>query len=164
VEPSAIAFGILGTEGAVLKMEGDGRFNLVLGGSSTGMSVETTMWQVVAEHVGCHPDDVTVTRGDTTLTPCGGGTQGSRSAVLYGNVTQKVALQVRDKILTIAAHVLEASAADLELADGRACVRGVPEKGLSLGEIGLLACAGHDALPPGMAPGVEAVSRYSPRR
>jgi carbon-monoxide dehydrogenase large subunit len=162
VEPSAISFGSLGTEGAVLKMEGDGRFNLVLGSSSTGMSVETTMRQVVAEYVGCGVDDVTVTQGDTTLTPYGAGTQGSRSAVLYGNVARDVSLAVRDKILAIAAHVLEASPDDLVLAESRVSVRGVPEKGMSFGDVAMLAYVGHDRLPPGMSPGVEEISRYKP--
>jgi aerobic carbon-monoxide dehydrogenase large subunit len=160
VEPSAIAFGGLGTEAAVLRMEGDGRFNLVLGSSSTGMSVESTMRQVVAEYVGCHVDDVGVTQGDTTLTPYGGGTQGSRSAVLYGNAARDVSLTVRDKIVAIAAHALEAAPEDIELVDGRAGVRGVPEKGLSFGDVAMLAYVGHDLLPPGMAPGVEAASRF----
>lgn len=162
VEPSAIAFGALGTEGAVLKMEGSGAFNLVLGSSSTGMSVETTMRQVVAEHVGCDVEDVTVTQGDTTLTPYGAGTQGSRSAVLYGNVTREVSLHVRDKILAIAAHAMEASPEDLEIEDGRVRVAGVPGREMTFGDVAQLAYVGHSTLPPGMTAGVEAVTRFTP--
>jgi carbon-monoxide dehydrogenase large subunit len=161
VEPSAIAFGALSTEGAVLKMEASGTFNLVLGSSSTGMSVETTMRQVVAEYVGCDIDQVTVTQGDTAMTPYGAGTQGSRSAVLYGNVTREVSLEVRDKILRIAAHMLEASPEDLEVADGRVSVRGVPAAAVTFEQVAAMAYQGTAMLPPDITAGVEAVTRFT---
>jgi|1186.fasta_scaffold09185_1 carbon-monoxide dehydrogenase large subunit len=161
VEPSAIAFGALSTEGAVLKMESSGTFNLVLGSSSTGMSVETTMRQVAAEYLGCDIDQVTVTQGDTALTPYGAGTQGSRSAVLYGNVTRQVSLEVRDKILRIAGHMLEAAVDDLEVEDGTVSVRGVPGAQVSFGQVAQTAYAGSAMLPPDLQAGVEAVTRFT---
>ncbi|MCW2579354.1 MAG: cutL 2 [Blastococcus sp.] len=161
VEPSAIAFGALSTEGAVLKMEGTGTFNLVLGSSSTGMSVETTMRQVAAEHLGCHIDQITVTQGDTAMTPYGAGTQGSRSAVLYGNVTREVSLEVRDKILRIAAHMLEASPDDLDIADGQVAVRGVPQAAVTFEQVAMMAYQGTAMLPPDLRAGVEAYTRFT---
>jgi carbon-monoxide dehydrogenase large subunit len=161
VEPSAIAFGQLATEGALLKMETSGTFNLVLGSSSTGMSVETTMRQVAAEYLGCDIDQITVTQGDTALTPYGAGTQGSRSAVLYGNVTKEVSLEVRDKILRIAGHLLEAAPEDLEIADGRVSVRGVGAAAVSFAQVAGAAYAGAAMLPPELQAGVEAVTRFT---
>ena len=161
VEPSAIAFGALSTEGAVLKMEGTGTFNLVLGSSSTGMSVETTMRQVAAEYLGCHIDQITVTQGDTATTPYGAGTQGSRSAVLYGNVTREVSLEVRDKILRIAAHMLEASPDDLDIADGQVAVKGVPQAAVTFEQVATMAYQGTAMLPPDLRAGVEAVTRFT---
>jgi carbon-monoxide dehydrogenase large subunit len=160
VEPSAIAFGALGTEGAVLKMEISGTFNLVLGSSSTGMSVETTMRQVAAEHLGCDIEDIAVTQGDTTMTPYGAGTQGSRSAVLYGNVTRDVSLEVRAKILRIAAHMLEASPEDLDIDAGQVSVRGVPGAAVTFAQVAQMAYAGTMMLPPDIPAGVEAYTRF----
>jgi len=160
VEPSAIAFGAMGTEGAVLRMDMSGKLQLALGSSSTGMSLETTMAQVVAEELGCDIDDITFTQGDTTVTPYGAGTQGSRSAVLYGNATRQVAETVRGKVITIAAHAMEAAPEDLDVGEGRVFVRGVPSTGLSFAEIAQLAYAGHDLLPPGSSAGIEAVTRF----
>ena len=161
VEPSAIAFGALSTEGAVLKMESTGTFNLVLGSSSTGMSVETTMRQVAAEYLGCDLDQITVTQGDTAMTPYGAGTQGSRSAVLYGNVTREVSLEVRDKILRIAGHMLEAAPEDLDIDDGTVSVRGVPGAQVSFAQVAGMAYAGTAMLPPDLRAGVEAVTRFT---
>ena len=160
VEPSAFGFGGMGTEGAILRMEPSGKLHLAIGSSSTGMSVETTMMQVVADHLGCDIDDVTFTQGDTTLTPYGAGTQGSRSAVLYGNAGRQVALEIREKLLTIAAHAMEAAPEDLQVGQSRVSVKGVPTRSLPFAEIAQLAYFGHDMLPPGVSPGIEAVTRF----
>ena len=40
------------------------------------MSVATTMKQVVAEHLGCALEDVSIIQGDTAATPYGAGTSG----------------------------------------------------------------------------------------
>jgi carbon-monoxide dehydrogenase large subunit len=68
---------------------------------------------------------------------------------------------LRDRIVAIAAHRLEAAAEDIELTGGRASVRGSPSVGLSVAEIAKLAYFSPDALPPGVQPGLEASGRYS---
>ena len=160
VEPSAIAFGALGTEGAVVRMDHSGKVTVLLGSSSTGMSVVTTMKQVVAEHLGCAPEDVSVVQGDTAATPYGAGTQGSRSAVLYGNAVAAASIELRSKLLEIAADTLEAAVEDLDVDNSRIFVRGTATKGISFAELGQLAYIGHDMLPPGITPGLEVSHRY----
>jgi carbon-monoxide dehydrogenase large subunit len=68
---------------------------------------------------------------------------------------------LRDKLLALAAHRLEAAAEDLELARGRASVRGTPSIGVSYAELAWLAYFAPEALPPGMASGLEASTRYT---
>jgi len=70
---------------------------------------------------------------------------------------------VRDKVLKIAAHMLEAAEEDLEIDAGRVTVRGVPDLSLGLGQIAQ-AVAGTPgyALPAGMEPGLEATHYFSP--
>jgi carbon-monoxide dehydrogenase large subunit len=92
--------------------------------------------QVIAEHLGCELDDITFFQGDTMLTPYGAGTQGSRSAVLYGNALRQAAMELRDKVVTIAAHLLEASEQDLEIESGAIAVKGTPSKSIRLAQIG----------------------------
>jgi aerobic carbon-monoxide dehydrogenase large subunit len=160
VEPSAIAFGGLATEAAVVRMDHSGKVTVLLGSSSTGMSVTTTMKQVVAEHLGCAPEDISIVQGDTAATGYGAGTMGSRSAVLYGNAVAAASIELRSKLLDIAADALEAAVEDLDIDDGRVFVRGTATKGMKFAELGQLAYMGHDMLAPGMRPGLEAFHRY----
>jgi carbon-monoxide dehydrogenase large subunit len=70
---------------------------------------------------------------------------------------------VREKVLAIAAQLLEASEGDLELADGRVFVRGVPGMSVSFSEIaGAVAGTPGCALPDGITPGLEAEANFQP--
>lgn len=160
VEPSAIAVGAYGTEAALVRMDYSGKVAVMLGSSSTGMSVVTTMQQVVAEQLGCALTDVTVIQGDSAVTPYSAGTGGSRSAVLCGNAVAQAATELRSKLLEIAANTLEASVDDLDIDNSRVFVRGTATKGMSFADLGQLAYIGHDLLPPGTTPGLEASYRY----
>jgi carbon-monoxide dehydrogenase large subunit len=160
VEPSAIAVGGLGTEAAVVRMDHSGKVAVTLGSSSTGMSVVTTMKQVVAEQLGCALEDISVVQGDTAATPYGAGTSGSRSAVLYGNAVAAASVELRSKLLDMAADALEAAVEDLEIDNNRVFVRGTATRGMSFAELGQLAYIGHDMLAPGTMPGLEASHRF----
>ncbi len=160
MEPSAIAFGNLATEAITLRIDATGKVMCVLSSASTGMSVETTMLQVIADTLGCDMEDITFVQGDTTMTPYGAGTQGSRSAVIHGNTTLKAATELRSKVVDIAAGILEAAEADLELSDGSVWVKGTPSASMSLAEIAALAYLNSDALPAGIEPGLEVTTRW----
>ena len=81
IEPSQ-SFGPLGTEGATMRIEPDGRVTLIMGTASHGQSIETTMAQIVADEMGCDIADISFIQGDTAFVPYGAGTGGSRSAVV----------------------------------------------------------------------------------
>jgi carbon-monoxide dehydrogenase large subunit len=69
---------------------------------------------------------------------------------------------LRERIAAIAAHRLEADPGDIELAGGRARVRGVPESGVTLAEIANAAYFQPETLPPDVPAGLEASGRYRP--
>jgi len=72
---------------------------------------------------------------------------------------RETAALMRAKIVAVAGHALGVDADAVELAEGRAFVRGEPSRGLSLAE--LAACAADPAaLPAGLEPGLEASARY----
>ena len=75
--------------------------------------------------------------GDTDLIPVGVGTFASRSLQLGGSAVHKAAGEVKDEARRLAAGMLEASEADLELdtGSGHWQVRGDPETGLSWAQI-----------------------------
>ena len=72
-------------------------------------------------------------------------------------------LEVRNKALKVAAHMLEAAEEDLEIADGRISVRGVSDVSVSLGDVAR-AVQGMPgfSLPGGVDPGMEATANFSP--
>jgi len=160
VEPTSMASGNLGVETATVRVQPSGTVTVHLGTGSHGQSVETTMAQVVAEHLGVELDDVVVVQGDTATAPFGGGTGGSRTAVVAGGAARDASLAVRDKATRIAAHLLEAAPEDLEVEAGRVSVRGTPTRGVSLAEVARVALNAPLELPPDLAPGLDATVTY----
>ncbi|HEX4778064.1 MAG TPA: molybdopterin cofactor-binding domain-containing protein, partial [Acidimicrobiia bacterium] len=159
IEPQT-GMGALGVEAATVRVTPDGTVNVYVGSGSHGQSLETTVAQVVADHLGVHVDDVVVHQGDTDVTPFGGGTGGSRSAPILSSAARQAALDVREKVVQIAAHMMEAAPEDLDVDDGRVAVRGTPARAVTLAEIARVAYETTDALPPGTQPGLETVARF----
>ena len=117
VEPTSMGAPTLATEGATVRVESSGRVVAYFGTTSHGQSIETTMAQIVADTLGVPYDDVTVVQGETESTPYGPGTGGSRTAVVAGGAARRASEAVRDKVLAVAAHTLEAAPEDLDIAD-----------------------------------------------
>lgn len=153
-----------GHEGATVRMDPSGAVTVLAGVTSQGQGLETTMAQLAAAELGLPLDAVRVIFGDTDATPFGLGAFASRQAVIGGGAVTRAARALREKIAAIAAHLLEAAAADLEVADGRIAVRGMPARGLSMAAVARVAHLETQRLPPGTEPGLEATRFYDPIR
>ncbi|MCU1366186.1 MAG: coxL 3 [Ilumatobacteraceae bacterium] len=164
VEPTSMSGPTLATEGATIRVESSGKVVAHLGTTSHGQSVETTMAQIVADTVGVAYDDVTIVQADTQSTPYGPGTGGSRTAVVAGGAARRAGEVVRDKIIQIAAHQMEAEAADLEVVNGAVSVKGTPARSMTVKEVAALAYRFAEQLPAGMEAGLEATVRFKPTR
>jgi len=70
------------------------------------------------------------------------------------------ARKLKDKMARIAAHLLEVDPSDILFENGRATVRGVPEKSMAYADIGLKAYWFKLDLPEGMESGLEARYTY----
>ncbi|MCL6563076.1 MAG: xanthine dehydrogenase family protein molybdopterin-binding subunit [Firmicutes bacterium] len=149
-------------ESAVVRMEPGGEVVVQVSVNSHGQGHETTIAQLVADALSVDIGKVTVRFGDTAAAPYGGGTFGSRSITVGGGAALEAAGRLRDKILAIGAHLLEAAPEDVELRDGTVAVKGVPARSLSLAEIGRVAHWVPAKMPSGMEMGLEASSRYVP--
>ncbi len=160
VEPTSMGSGNLGVETATVRIQPGGTVTVLLGTGSHGQGVETTMAQVVAEHLGVELDDVVVVQGDTASAPFGAGTGGSRTAVVAGGATREASLNVREKVVQIAAHLLEAAPEDLEVEDSRISVRGTPTRGVTLAEVARLALNDPGQLPPELDRGLDSTVSY----
>ena len=161
VEPTTSSQPFFATEGATIRVEPSGTVNVYVAGGSTGNSLETTVVQLAADALGVDIADVATIQGDTALTPFGAGTGGSRSGSMLAGAVGDTATVLRQKIVALAAHRLEAAETDIELAESRAFVRGTPARAVTLAELAELAYFQPNALPPGMAAGLEASARYT---
>jgi carbon-monoxide dehydrogenase large subunit len=163
VEPSTPGFGYYGTEGATIRIEPSGTVNVYIAGGSTGNSIETTVVQLAADALGCSIDDVATIQGDTALTGFGAGAAGSRSGSMTAGAIAETAAILRERLIAIAAHRLEAAPEDIELADSRASVRGTPDVNVSFSTLARMAYLEPERLPPEVPPGLEASARYKAR-
>ncbi|HEV3354176.1 MAG TPA: xanthine dehydrogenase family protein molybdopterin-binding subunit, partial [Acidimicrobiales bacterium] len=161
-EPSAMAFGWMATDGATVRIGPNGRADVLTSAAGHGQSLETTIAQVVADELGIDVSHVRVLQGDTDAAPTGPGTGGSRSAVIAGGAAQQAALEVRTRMIAIAANELEASPGDLEIVDGHIHVVGTPARGVTVADVARKAYYEPSNLPAGQAPGLEGHARYTP--
>jgi carbon-monoxide dehydrogenase large subunit len=162
VEPTAMAFGWMTSDAAIVRMSGSGKVDVILSTSNHGQSIETTMAQVVADELDLDVSQIRVLNGDTDSAPLGAGTGGSRTSVVPGTAARLASREVRAKVLAIVAHALEASPDDLEIVSGRIQVKGTPEKGMTYAEASRLAHTQPASLPPGLSLGLESQVRYTP--
>jgi len=146
-------------DSAELRVHPTGKAILKLGVKSQGQGHETTFAQIVTEELGIPAADVEVQEGDTDNTPYGLGTYASRSTPVGGAATAMVSRKLRDKAKKIAAHLLEASDADIEFDQGKFFVRGSPSKSKTIQDV---AFAAYTNLPDGMEAGLEGVTYYDP--
>lgn len=100
-----------------------------------GNGTLTAVAQIVAEVFQTNVDSVTVTEGDTFLTPYDIGCQASRVIHVSGRCAQLLAEQVLEKVKNLAAIRLESSIHYVAIRDGMAFVTNQPEKKISVGEL-----------------------------
>lgn len=148
-------------ESALVRVHITGAVTVYTGTSPHGQGHETTMAQVVADRLGCDPQNVEVLHGDTAAGPQGLGTYGSRSTAVGTEAAARAATKVADKCRAIVAHMLEAAPEDIELTDGKFAVKGSPDKGMTLAEVAGAAYI-PDPLPEEMEPGLEETAFYDP--
>ena len=122
-------------EGVTVKIDLAGRAVVATGAVNSGQGHETSFAQVAADALGIPLDWITVVGGDTAAVPFGVGTFASRSAVTAGSSIVDACRQVKDKLVAAAATLLEAAAADVEIEDGQAFVRGAPGSAVPLARV-----------------------------
>ncbi len=164
IAPSAVV-GALGAraglfESAQVTVQPTGKVSVYTGSHSHGQGHETTFAQVVADKLGIPIQDVEIIHGDSDRVAFGMGTYGSRSLAVGGSAIVKSVEKVLEKGAKIAAHLLEASAEDLEYAEGKWTVKG-SDKSIAFGDVSLTAYVPHN-YPEGLEPGLDFSSFYDP--
>ena len=163
IAPSA-AVGSLGAgvglwESAEVRVNPVGTVEILTGAHAHGQGHETTFAQIVNERLGIGLDNIQIVHGDTDKVQFGMGTYGSRTAVSMSAIA-KALDKVEAKAKKIAAHLLEASEADIVIENGELKVAGTDRK-KAFSEVALAAYTGHN-LPAGMEPGLKEGAFYDP--
>jgi carbon-monoxide dehydrogenase large subunit len=134
-----------------------GLIHVATGAAAMGQGTKTMLAQIVSEQLGGAMDRVVVTTGDSAQVSMGFGGFNSRQTVMAGSSAHVAAVKVREKILQIASHLLEADASDLDIAGEHVFVKGVKDMKISLGQIAkAMAGSAGFPLPGNLQPGIEA--------
>ena len=146
-------------EGTTVRVESSGKVAVRTGAASQGQGHHTMIAMIVAENLGVKPEDIMFESADTAKLSHGVGTSGSRVAAYVGPAAHVAAFQGREKALKLAAEVLEASEADLDIEGGVVRVNGAPDVSISLGELAVqLTPMSAMRVPTGFDPVLEATS------
>jgi carbon-monoxide dehydrogenase large subunit len=137
---------------ARIQVHPDGSVTVFVETLDQGQGHRTSFAQLVASVLGLDVSRVRVEQGDSAASPYGWGTAGSRSIAQGGSASYAAAGKVADKAKKIAGHLLEASEADIVLADGKATVTGT-DVSVTWDEVVTAALGGN--VPEGVTPGLD---------
>ena len=139
-----------------VRVEPSGLIHVATGASAMGQGIKTMLAQVVAEQLGGAVNRIVVSTGDSARVALGFGGFNSRQTVMAGSSAHVAAIKVREKVLKIASHLLEANEADLDITGDHVHVKGADLK-ISMAQIAREMIGSPGFLLPGnMSPGVEA--------
>jgi CO/xanthine dehydrogenase Mo-binding subunit len=125
-----------GTEpaAALCRLEQDGTFTIIVGSVDLSGS-DASLALIAAEELSQPAEAVNVTHDSTDSMPYSGLSAGSKTTYTVGSAVLAAARDARTQLFAIAAEMLEASAEDMELQEGKVMVKGVPEKYVTLQQI-----------------------------
>ncbi len=165
VAPSRLA-GMMGARGgfyesAQVRVAPDGSVTALLGTHNHGQGHQTTYAQILAERFGISMQSIKIVEGDTGVVPVGTGTFGSRSIAVGGSALHNAAGKIIEKGRRIAAHLLEAAAADIGFNQGFFEVSGTDRR-LSFAQIAGAAYVPHNYPLEVLEPGLDENAFYDP--
>ena len=152
-----------GASGAHVKINADGTGTIVTGAQECGTGAVMALPILAAEVLGMRPDEFRILYQDTDAGPYDGGASGSQTTFNNGRAVIAAATEVRDQLLDLAADLLEANRADLELVDGMARVKGSRTASVSIADLAAQAAGaglllGKGSGEPPATPAVDAAS------
>jgi len=124
---------------AYVRINSDLGLDLITGEADIGQGSNTIFAQIVAEVLGVSPEEIRPVSLDTDHSPFGLGTFASRVTTIGGKAVQLAAEDAKRQLLEVASEHMEANVNDLECSSGKIYVRGSPESGMEIGEVGKLA-------------------------
>ena len=165
--PSAAFYGVGGAkissqDGVAVRLDAQGAVICHTSITEQGQGSESMTAQIVASMLGVSMERVRVVLGDTDNTPYGGGTWASRGAGIGGEAALQAAKVLRRNILDVAAAILQATAAELDIDDNVVvnATDGAPR--IELSELARIVYFRPDTLPPGISARVDSNAALRP--
>ena len=152
------------SEAARVSIDGLGQFQVGLGTVPQGQGHETFAAQIVADEFGITPDQITVLSGfDSAINPYShqSGSYASRSAVMGTGALLGASKKLKEKVATIAAHLMKTRVENIEFSNGNAVDKESGQK-IPFWQIGNVAWVNNLLLPEGMEPGLVALNYWKP--
>jgi CO/xanthine dehydrogenase Mo-binding subunit len=129
-------FIFVGPSAATVNLNPDGSATLVTAGVEIGSgSMMQSLPQIVANALGLRPEDVVVRTADTDAAGFDLGVGGGRTTVSLGAASLAASVEVRRKLLDVAAGMLEVGPDDLVLRDGRVEIVGIRGSGATIAQV-----------------------------
>lgn len=143
-------------EGATVSIDMFGKITCRVGFAMEGQGQYTILTQVLADYFGVNQEDVRVVPMDTLSAPAHFGPGGSRLGVAITTAALGAADRVKEKMIKVAAGLMQCPAENMELMDGMVRIKGMPEAAMHIAQLaGTMLCRS-DLLPPGVDPRPEA--------
>ena len=166
--PSAAFYGVGGAkissqDGVAVRLDAQGSVICHTSITEQGQGSESLTAQIVGSVLGVPMARVRVILGDTDNTPYGGGTWASRGAGIGGEAALQATKALRRNILEVAAAILQATADELDIADGVVVNAADGAVRFELKELARIVYFRPDTLPPGIQPELMATRHYVPR-
>ena len=128
-----------------VKLNDDGSFMMLIGAADMGTGCDTILAQMVAEHMECSVENVSVFGADTDASPYDSGSYASSTTYVTGMAVEKACTQLKEKLCTIAADILECEPEELQFEGGCVLQEGTGKK-VSLQEIAVKSqCSNREA-------------------
>ncbi len=148
---AGLAYGVWdGYEGAAAagcRLNPDGSLTVQVGTPDIS-GTHTALAMLAADAFGLPLERVSVELGDSGSAPRGPAAGGSAVTYVLGGAVAAAAADARRQLLEVAAAVLEAAVEDLELAEGRVSVRGVPQRSRTVNELAATIYGSHSRHAP----------------
>lgn len=143
-----------------MRIDPTGRVYVFTSGSDEGQGHAESIAELVHQELGVPHEEVHTVEGDTLRCPYGSGSYSSRFSVVGSSAVILAARRLRDKLMAIAAHLLQEPEEVLKFQEGRVVPAGRPEHALTVQELAHIAYLELWRLPEGMEPGLEVTYHY----
>jgi carbon-monoxide dehydrogenase large subunit len=134
-------------DGCTLRLEPSGSVRCITSLTDQGQGTLTSVAQIVADSVGLSVEQVSVTGGDSAISPYGGGAWASRGTAIGGEAALQAGIMLKRNILALASAITQTPADALTIADGQVINTRTGRAVINLADVGRIGYFRQDTLP-----------------